>query len=217
MSIHILLVDDHKIFREGIRALLEKEPNFVVVGEAQDGREAVELAKEKRPDIVIMDVSMPRLSGPEATRQIIAACPDVRIVCLSMFAEQRFITAALEAGAKGYVLKDCSWEEVAQAIQAVHDGQTYLCPRIAGVALEGFRARQVKPDLPSHGRLSPREREIVQLLAEGYSTKEIANQLHVSVKTVNTHREHIMEKLKLESLAAIIKYAIREGITTMNE
>lgn len=215
MSIRILLVDDHQIFREGLRALLGAQKDFAIVGEAHDGREAVRLAKELKPDVVVMDVSMPRLSGTEATRQIVSACPQTKVLCLSMFADHRFVTAALEAGATGYILKDCAFEEFVQAIQSVHARETYLCTRVTQGALNHYKSPQKQSELAAPNRLSPREREIVQLIAEGFSTREIADQLHVSIKTINTHREHIMEKLHLNNLADLIKYAIREGITSL--
>lgn len=215
MSIRILLVDDHQIFREGLRALLEGQKNFTVIGEAQEGREAVRLAKELKPDVVVMDVSMPRLSGTEATRQIVSAHPDTKVLCLSMYADRRFVTAALEAGAKGYILKDCAFEEFVQAINSIHAKETYLCTRVTQGVLNHYKSHQKPLGRASPTQLSPREREILQVIAEGLSTREIADQLNVSIKTINTHREHIMEKLNLNNLADLVKYAIREGITSL--
>lgn len=217
MSIRILLVDDHQIFREGLRALLEAQKDLAIVGEAREGREAVRLANELKPDVVIMDMSMPRLSGTEATRQIVSACPKTKVLCLSMFADRRFVTAALEAGATGYLLKDCTFEEFVQAIQSVHARETYLCSRVTQGVLNNYKSRQKQSELASPKGLSPREQEIIQLIAEGFSTREIGDQLNVSIKTINTHREHIMEKLKLNNLAGLIKYAIREGITSLEK
>jgi DNA-binding NarL/FixJ family response regulator len=215
MSIRILLVDDHHIFREGLRSLLASQPDFTILGEAPDGREAVRLAKELQPDLVIMDVSMPLLSGTEATRQVISACPKTKVLCLSMFEDRRFVTAALEAGATGYILKDCKFDEFVEAIKSVHANETYLCPRVTQGVLNNYKSGREEPSSAMPPQLSPREREVVQLIAEGFSTREIAEQLHVSIKTVNTHREHIFEKLKIDNLAALIKYTIKEGIISL--
>jgi DNA-binding NarL/FixJ family response regulator len=215
MSIRILLVDDHHIFREGLRSLLASQPDFTILGEAPDGREAVRLAKELQPDLVIMDVSMPLLSGTEATRQVISACPKTKVLCLSMFEDRRFVTAALEAGATGYILKDCKFDEFVEAIKSVHANETYLCPRVTQGVLNNYKSGGEEPSSAMPPQLSPREREVVQLIAEGFSTREIAEQLHVSIKTVNTHREHIFEKLKIDNLAALIKYTIKEGIISL--
>jgi DNA-binding NarL/FixJ family response regulator len=220
MKHRILLVDDHKLFRNGMRALLEQQGDFTIIGEAQDGREALRLAQQQPPDVVIMDASMPGMNGLEATRQLTATQPKVKVLVVSMHAERSFVIAALEAGAAGYLLKDCAGEEFVQAIHAVQANQTYLCPRMAGFVAEAYRRPQVSPAAGTPSSPSPltvREREIVQLLAEGQSPTQIAALLHVSIKTVHTHRDHIMKKLQLDSLAALTKYAIREGLTSLEK
>jgi DNA-binding NarL/FixJ family response regulator len=220
MKYRILLVDDHQLFRNGMRALLEQQGDFTIIGEAQDGREALRLAQEQRPDVVIMDISMPGMNGLEAARQLTEAKPSVKVLVVSMYADRRFVVAALEAGAAGYLLKDCAGEEFMQAIYAVLANQTYLCPRIAGFVAEAFRKPQVAPDTVSPSNSSPlttREREIVQLLAEGRSPEKIADRLHISTKTVHTHRHNIQRKLHLDGVAALTKYAIREGLTSLDQ
>jgi len=229
----VLLADDHRIVREGLRSLLAAQPDMQVVGEAADGRQAVLMAKEMTPDVVVMDVAMPQLNGIEATRQISADEPGMKVVALSMHSDRRFVSEALKAGASGYVLKDGAFDELISAIRAVVSDRVYLSPRVAGVVVEDYVRR-----LPTRGNgngghgphpgtdehaarrgafdaLTPREREVLQLMAEGYATKEVAHRLHVSVKTVETHRRQIMEKLDLHSVAELTKYAIREGLTTL--
>jgi DNA-binding NarL/FixJ family response regulator len=219
MKHRILLVDDHQLFRNGMRALLEEQWDFTI-GEARDGREALRLAQEQPPEVVIMDVSMPGMNGLEATRQLTAAHPAVKVLVVSMHADRHLVIAALEAGAAGYLLKDCASDEFIQAIRAVQANQTYLCPRIAGFVAEAYRRPQVSPDVGSPASSSPLtagEREIVQLLAEGQPTEKIAARLHVSAKTVHTRRISIMKKLHIESLPALTKYAIREGLTSIDQ
>jgi len=220
MNHRILLVDDHHLFRNGLRSLLEQQGDFTIIGEAWDGREALRLVQEQHPDVVIMDASMPGMNGIEATRQMKVSQPGVKVLVVSMHEDRRFVLAALEAGAEGYLLKDCAWDEFIQAIHAVQANQTYLCPRIAGFVAEAFRKPQAAPEAvssPSPSPLTAREREIVQLLAEGQPTDKIAALLHISVKTVHTHRNHIMKKLQVDSLAALTKYAIREGLTSLDQ
>jgi DNA-binding NarL/FixJ family response regulator len=212
----ILLVDDHQLMRMGLRSLLEKEPSFEVVGEADSGRHAVRMALELRPNVVVMDVAMADLNGIDATRQIRTELPDTRIVALSMHVERRFITGMLSAGASGYVLKSGAFEELVEAIRAVRSNGIYASPRIAAAVVEDYVARLGKVS-PSSEHLSAREREVLQLIAEGKSTKEIATRLHVSVNTVDTHRRRIMEKLGLYSVAELTKYAVREGLTSLED
>jgi len=217
MSTRIILCDDHKIVREGLRALLAKQPGMEVIAEAEDGRSTLELVRNLKPDIVVMDVSMPDLNGIEATRQILAEAPNVRVLALSMHSDRRFVTGMLSAGASGYLLKDCAFEELTRAVRAVLSGQTYLSPGIAGVVVKDYVQRisgQAGPPTPP-STLTAREREVLQLLAEGHNTKEIAGLLNVSTKTVETHRTQIMAKLNLRSVAELTKYAIREGLTSL--
>lgn len=207
----ILIADDHRLLREGLRALLERE-GFQVVAEADNGRSAVRLAKQLQPDIVITDIAMPDLNGVEATRQICAEAPRSKVLALSMHTESRFVLGILEAGASGYLLKDVAFEELSVAIKAVLKDQIYLSPAIAGAVVNqsvGALRSKIRP----RPELSKRELEVLQLIAEGKSTKEIAATLHVSVKTVETHRKQIMDKLELYSIAELTKYAIREGLT----
>jgi DNA-binding NarL/FixJ family response regulator len=215
MSIKILLADDHKITRQGLRSLLEREADMQVVAEAEEGRTAVRLVRELLPRVVIMDVSMPDLNGMEATRQIVDAFPDVKIIALSMHSDALFVTEMLKSGASGYLLKDCAFEELTLAIRAVAAGKTYLSPAISGVVVNDYLHRVSKAESPRSANLSNREREVLQLLAEGNSTKQIALKLHISAKTVETHRRQIMDKLDIHSVAELTKYAIRKGFTSL--
>jgi two-component system, NarL family, response regulator NreC len=215
MTMRILLADDHKIIREGLRKLLQDQPAMTVVGEAENGRRAVQLARELTPDVVIMDVTMPEMNGIEATTQIRSAMPSVKVIALSIHTDRRFVTQMFRAGASGYLLKDCAFEELARAIRTVMEGQAYLSPGIADVVVEGFLnglAAEVGPAAPT---LSGREREVLQLTAEGRTMKEIASALNVSVKTIETHRRQIMLKLGINSVAELTKYAIRQGLTPL--
>jgi two-component system response regulator NreC len=213
MSVKIIIADDHKIMRDGLRNMLEKEPGMEVIADAKNGREAVRLAELLRPDILIMDISMDDLNGIDATRSIVGKGLGTKIVALSMHADKRFVAGMFEAGAMAYLLKDCAYDELLQAIRQVTGGRTYLCSMISGVVIRDYiqRMRKSEPSL-----LSPREKEILQLMAEGSTTKRIADQLSVSIKTVETHRQHIMDKLKIYSIAELTKYAIKEGITSLD-
>jgi DNA-binding NarL/FixJ family response regulator len=215
MSIKILLADDHRITRQGLRSLLEKEPDMEVVAEAEEGRDAVRLARELAPDVVIMDVSMPDLNGTEATRQILAALPNAKVIALSMHSDNIFVTEMLKSGASGYLPKGCSFEELVRAIHAAVDGKTYLSPAISGVVVDDYLHHLARAESPSSEVLTDREREVLQLLAEGKSTKQVALKLHISVKTVETHRRQIMSKLNINNIAGLTKYAIRKGLTSL--
>lgn len=215
MSARILLADDHKIMRDGLRALLSSHPGLEVIAEAENGRMTVSLARELLPDVVIMDIGMPDLNGIDATRQIKAEFPRIKVIALSMHSDKRFVAQMFKAGASGYLLKDCAFEELTRAVQAVLANQTYLSPEITGPVIEDYVRQLAKADSSSFSVLTAREREILQLLAEGRSTRQIASALNVSVKTVETHRQQIMAKLDIHSVADLIKYAIREGITSL--
>ena len=215
MNTRVILADDHQIMREGLRALLEKEANIEVIAEAADGRTAVQLARKLSPDVVIMDISMPDLNGMLATRQIIDDIPGVKVIALSMHSDAQFVTGMLKAGASGYLLKDCAFMELTHAVHAVTADQTYLSPGIAGVVVEQYLRHVPQTDSPTYSPLSGRELEVLQLLAEGKTKSQIASLLHVSVKTVNSHRRHILEKLGVSSDAELIKYALREGLTSL--
>ena len=211
MSVRIVLADDHQIVRDGLRTLLEQESGMEVVAEAEDGHTAVALAREQRPDVVVMDIAMPDLNGIEATRQIKADLPEARIIALSMHADKRFVAGMFQAGASGYLLKKGASRELVQAIRQVAAGQMYLSSEITSTLIEDYVGHLSSPD--SAADLTAREREVLQLLVEGKSAEQIATQLHVSVNTVGTHRHHIMEKLNIHSLPELTKYALREGLT----
>lgn len=215
MGIKILLADDHKMMREGLRALIEEQPDMAVIAEAEDGRSAVQLATTLSPDVIIMDVSMPRLNGIEATRKIVAKLSHAKILALSMHYDRKVVMEILNAGASGYLLKDCAFEELACAIHAVADDRTYLSQQITDVVIKEYVHRLTKPGSSALPVLTAREREVLQLLAEGNSTREIASHLKVSAKTVETYRKHIMLKLNIHTIAGLTKYAIREGLTSL--
>ncbi|MHC4337862.1 MAG: response regulator [Planctomycetota bacterium] len=214
MTLRILLADDHKITRQGLRSLLEKQPDIEVVAEAEDGRTAVRLAKELVPNVVIMDVRMPDMGGVQATKQINSEFPKVKIIALSMHSDSMFVVEMLRSGASGYVLKDCAFEELTRAIRTVMDNKIYLSPAISGVVVDDYLHRLQKVDYSDSELLSDREREVLQLLAEGKSTKQIALKLHISNKTVETHRRQIMNKLDIHTVAQLTKYAISRGLTS---
>jgi two-component system, NarL family, response regulator NreC len=217
MSTRILLADDHKITRQGLRSLLEKQKDMEVIAEADNGRTAVQLAAELAPDIIIMDVTMPDLNGVEATKQILAKSPDIKIIALSMHSDALFVTEMLKSGAAGYLLKDCAFEELTRAIRTVADDKTYLSPAISGVVIEDYLHRLSTTEFTGPDILTAREKEVVQLMAEGNSTKQIALKLHISVKTVETHRRQVMSKLDIHNVADLTKYAIRKGITSLED
>jgi DNA-binding NarL/FixJ family response regulator len=212
----ILLVDDHKIIRDGLRAILEKQEGMVVVGEASNGHEALSLLPKIRTNLAIMDVTMPGLNGIEATRRITSEAPDVKVIGLSMNSDRRYVVAMLSAGAAGYLLKNDAADELIRAIQAVGAGQTYLSPAIAGVVVDTMLNQTAAAEPPRASVLSSRERQVLQLLAEGRTSKEIAAQLDVGVATIETHRRQIMDKLNIRSIAELTKYAIREGLTSLD-
>jgi two-component system, NarL family, response regulator NreC len=217
MNIKILLADDHRIMREGLRSILEKQKDFEIVAEVDNGKSAVQLAEKHTPDVIIMDITMPDLNGIEATKRIKEIYSVVKIIGLSVHADKRFISKMYEAGANGYLRKDCASEELILAIRTVMKGQTYISPSIANIIVDEFLAphKSQKIALTESHELSTKEKEILQLLAEGKSMKEIAYKLGISDKTVHHHRKHIMLKLKIECMADLVKYAIKEGIITI--
>ena len=212
MSIKILLADDHGIIRQGLRSLLEKQPDIEVVGEAEDGQKAIALVQQFVPDIVIMDITMPSLNGVDATRQITTEFPNVRVIALSIHSNKRFVADMLKAGASGYILKECLFDELIQSIRTIVDGNIYLSPRITGVVVDDYVERLSKPRASNLPSLTDRESKILQMVAEGKSIKEIALALHLSVKTVELNRRQIMQKLDIHTIADLTKYAIREGL-----
>jgi two-component system, NarL family, response regulator NreC len=207
-SIRVLLADDHAVVRQGFRMILSSQSGIEVVGEAGNGREAVELAGKLHPDIAVIDVSMPELNGIEATRRILANNPHTRVLALSMHKDAVYVREILRAGARGYILKDSIDTEFVQAIRALARGEGYLSPAISGAVLDDYR-KHVSDPLDS---LTSREREVLQLIAEGKTNKEIANLLSLSVYTVDAHRGHIMEKLNLHSVTDLVRFAVRKGI-----
>jgi DNA-binding NarL/FixJ family response regulator len=215
MSIRILLADDHKIIRDGLSALLGAEPGFEVIGEAEDGLQVVERSAELRPDVVVMDLSMPGLNGIDATRRLREGEDPPRVVVLSMHSDRRFVLGALKAGASAYLLKDGGFRELVSVVRDVAAGGIRLSPQITDTVVHDYIRLAAAEDAPADP-LSPRERAVLQLLAEGGSTKEIAAKLGVSVKTVESHRKQVMDKLDLRSVAELTKYAIRAGLTTLD-
>ena len=215
MNIRVLLVDDHAIIREGLRSLLEKQPEMEVVADTDDGRKAFDFVRELLPDIVIMDITMRGLNGIEATRRIIAEFPAVKVIALSIHSKRRYVADMLSAGASGYILKECLFDELVQAIKAVVAGGRYLSPKITDIVVSDYvKHLSTTADSPFEA-LKTREREVLQLVAEGKSTKQIALELHVSTKTIEANRRQIMEKLQIHSIAELTKYAVREGLTTL--
>lgn len=215
MSVKILIADDHKIIREGLRALLEKEPDMEVIAEAQDGIDALKQTKKLTPDVVIMDIGMPAMNGIEATRQIVSQVKGIKVIALSMHSDRRFVLQMLEAGASGYLLKDSAFEELVTSIKTVISNQPYLSPKVTDVVIKEYLYNAGRNEKTAFKVLTAREREVLQLIAEGKSTKQIASGMNVSVKTVETHRQQIMEKLNIHSIAELTKYAIREGLTSL--
>ena len=217
MSLRLVVADDHRLFLEGIRTLLAEDADFEIVAEAHDGAEAIRLAREHAPDVVLMDISMGDVDGIEATREVRAVADPPAVLCLSMHREREFVRAALEAGAAGYVPKDCALEELRWAIRVVAQGRTYLSPEIAAVVVADLRGEGEGEEVASPTPLSSREREVLTLIASGLSTKETAAKLDVSTKTVSTHRENLMGKLDIRTIAGLTKYAIQNGLTSLDE
>ncbi len=213
--IKIILADDHQIVRHGLRNLLELEPDMKVVAEAENGRAALQLAGELAPDIVIMDISMPGLNGIEATRQILSGTPQVKVIALSMHSDSSYVLNMLKAGASGYLLKDCALEELVKAVRTVVNRRTYLSPGISDIVIKDFIGGWGGAGDSAYSVLTPREREVLQLITEGKTTNQIANSLCVSVKTVEAHRKQVMNKLGIHSVAELTKYAIRQGLTSL--
>ncbi len=216
MSIRIVLAEDHKITREGLVNMLKNQGNMQVIGEAQNGREAVQLALDLSPDLVIMDVTMPNLNGIDATRVITSNSKAVKVIALSMYSDKQFVQGMMQAGASGYLLKDCAFDELVNAIRVVYAGETYLSPGIAGIVVQDYVKKLSSSAFSAATLLTKREREVLQLISEGKSTKHIATQLDVSIKTVETHRRQMMEKLGIRNVAGLTKYAIREGLTSLH-
>ena len=216
MKIKLLIADDHKIVRDGLRSLLEKQPDMEVVGEAQTGREAFRMAREKKPDVLIMDISMPDINGIEAAKKILAAMPNIKIIALSMHSERILVREMIQAGAHAFLLKECAFDELVAAVKSVLNNQTAMSKKIADIVIHDYvrQAHATAPE-PKPG-LSDREMEVLQMVAEGLPTKAMAHRMGLSIKTVETYRQQIMKKLDLHNIAALTKYAIREGLTELN-
>ncbi|MFP4040536.1 MAG: response regulator [Desulfosudaceae bacterium] len=215
--IKIIVADDHKIIREGICNMLRAINEVKVAGQAENGRKALRLACELQPDVVIMDISMPELNGIDAARQIIAEVPGVKVIALSMYADKRYVLGMLRAGVAGYLIKDCAFQELTEAIAVVHRGETYLSPKIAETVRKTLLGQiQEKEKQDSSEELTGRERQVLQLIAEGVKTRDIAGDMCLSIKTIETYRSNIMQKLNLFSVAELTKYAIREGLTRLD-
>jgi len=217
MTLKILLADDHQIFRDGLKALISQSSDLEVVAQANNGREAIDLATEHNPDLAILDVTMKDLNGFEASKWITKKMPKIKIIGLSMHADARIIRDMFLAGASGYLLKNCQFEELTEAINLVMNNQNYLSPNITDVTLDDLQDKALADKFSVHSILTPREREMLQLLAESNSVREIAKLCCISIKTVETHRQHIMEKLKIKTLPGLTKYAIRAGLTSLDE
>jgi len=216
MATKVLVVDNHGILRQGIQALIEKHSDMEVIGQANNGLTAVELARELQPDVVLMDITMPKLNGIEATRRIKNELPDVKVLALSVHAKREFVLDMVMAGASGYMLKECVFDDLVYAIKVIVTGQSYLSPQIATIVLEGITKDSVLGVVSNDSKaLTPRENQILQLLTGGNSAKQIASQLALSVKTVEAIRRHIKEKTEVDNLADLTKYAIREGLITV--
>jgi len=215
MALRIIIADDHSILRDGLRALLEKQPGMEVVAETDNGRTLLKLAREILPDVVIMDIGMPELNGIDATRQLVAEIPGVKVIALSMRSDMRAVKEMFMAGSRAYLSKDSAFEELAQAVRTVVRGQVYLSPEVAGPVMENYIHHLIAATDSVSTVLTPREREVLQLLAEGKSTRQSADLLHVSVKTIEFHRQQIMNKLSINNVPDLVKYAIREGITSL--
>ena len=215
MKIKILLVDDHKILRDGICSIVKGYKDMEVIGEAADGKTALRLVDELSPEVVIMDISMPDLNGIDATRRIIADHPKIKVIALSMHHDKQFVSEIFKAGASGYLLKDCAFDELEHAVRIVMDGKTYINPQIASLVIESLVSQPQAASQKTFSLLTDREREVLQLIAEGQSTKEIALKLSVSAKTIESHRRQVMGKLNIRNVAKLTKYAIREGLTSI--
>lgn len=213
--IRILLVDDHKIMRDGLSAVLERETDFEIAAEAANGRDAVNVARSLQPDVIIMDVVMPDVNGIDATIQIRRDSPNARIIALTMHSDKNYLTRMLRAGTVGYLLKDCAAEELVKAVRDVAAGKRYISSDIATLLLDDYAEKGLQAEPDGEAQLNPRETEFLRLLSEGHSAREIADQLQVSIKTIERSRAQLMEKLQLFSVAELIKYAVRSGISTL--
>ncbi len=214
MTIQILLADDHAVMRDGLRALLDGAAGLRVVGDAPDGRAAVQQAAALRPDVAILDIAMPELTGIEATRQILDICPETQVIILSMYSAAEYVFRALQAGARGYLLKDSAGAAVVEAVRLVHSGRRYLSPSLSEAVIDDYVRQHAALD--PLASLSPREREILRFIVEGHSNADVSQRLSLSIKTVETYRSRIMEKLNIENLPGLVKFAIQHGVITLD-
>jgi DNA-binding NarL/FixJ family response regulator len=215
MAIKVFLADDHKIFRQGLHELIAEQQDMTIVGEAEDGRDALAQIVKLRPDVVVMDIGMPALNGIETTRRIKQDIPKTHVIALSMHPDEKYVVEMLRAGATGYLCKTCEADELVKAIRTVASGQTHLNPAITGHLVDNYVRNITPAPVSAFSRLTEREREILQLLAEEKSIKEIASELHLSIKTIHSHRENVMQKLDVQTMAGLIKYALREGLVDL--
>ncbi len=211
MALKIVVVDDHKMVRDGLCSLIDGLSGYTIVGQAENGRQAIDMARRGKPDIIIMDVSMPEMNGIDATNMIMEEIPSCKVIILSMHSDKRFIARALQVGASGFLLKECAFKELKLALETVSSGKIYLSPEISGTVINDYKRCLLSETKDEN--LTTKEREVLQLIAEGYSTKEIADKLFVSVKAIEGRRGRIMEKLQINTVAGLVKYAIREGLT----
>ena len=216
-KVRLLIADDHKIFRQGIKKLLEEEPDLQVVGEAADGRDTVKKATELKPDIILMDIAMANLNGLEATKQIKKVLPESKIIMLTMHKNEEYVLQSFQAGASGYILKEGAVEELVSAIRSIHQDKSFLSPTVSKTLVDAYLRKMEtgKTETP-FDLLTDREREVLQLIAEGFTNREVAKQLFISVKTVEAHRAHIMQKLNIHDIAKLVKYAIQKGLVDLN-
>jgi two-component system NarL family response regulator len=213
MSIRVMLVDDHKILRDALKGVLEREHDIALVGEACDGVEALAIARELQPDLILMDIGLPAMGGIEVTRTLLAEQPKIKVIALSTFSDRRVVLQMLDAGASGYVVKSSGRDELLRAIRAVANGRTYLCPDASAVLIDSVRSKSPLEPPPGE-QIGRREREVLQLLADGHTSPEIGKLLHIATSTVEVHRRNIMRKLELHSVAELTKYAVRNGLTS---
>ena len=213
--ITVVIADDHMIVRDGLRSLLERQPDMEVVAEADNGRAALQHAKELSPDVVIMDIGMRELNGIDATRQLVKMSPKVKILALSMYSDKRFIRGMLKAGASGYMLKDSAFKELIDAIRVIVGDKIYISPSVASIVMEGYLEHSPERESSTRSLLTVRELEVLQLMAEGQTTKQIALSLSLSIKTIESHRVRVMQKIRVNNIADLTKYAIREGIISL--
>ncbi len=215
MAIKIIIADDHQLFREGLANLLADTNDIEILAQAENGRDAFNKARELNPDVIIMDIGRPVMDGVEATRQLIKELPEAKVVALSMHAEKQYIKGMFEAGASGYLFKNCAYDELIRAIRTVHNGKKYLSERITEIMINDYLGKE--KDLPvADSELTERESEILKLIAEGVSTSDISDRLFVSIKTIGTHKQHILEKLNLKTTTDLVKYAIKKGIISLD-